>query len=86
LVRALDCGSRGPPFEPGRRYHGDQANQIVHGAGTAAESPEAAARQREIGGDTNLQTDREMTRAHFGQGRLEIWRRRREPARASLFF
>ncbi len=21
LVRALDCGSRGPPFEPGRRYH-----------------------------------------------------------------
>ena len=20
LVRALDCGSRGPPFEPGRRY------------------------------------------------------------------
>lgn len=21
LVRALDCGSRGPPFDPGRRYH-----------------------------------------------------------------
>jgi hypothetical protein len=21
LVRALDCGSRGPPFKPGRRYH-----------------------------------------------------------------
>jgi hypothetical protein len=21
LVRALDCGSRGPPFNPGRRYH-----------------------------------------------------------------
>lgn len=21
LVRALDCGSRGPPFEPGRWYH-----------------------------------------------------------------
>jgi hypothetical protein len=21
LVRALDCGSRGPPFEPGWRYH-----------------------------------------------------------------
>jgi hypothetical protein len=23
LVRALDCGSRGPPFEPGRRYHAE---------------------------------------------------------------
>ena len=23
LVRALDCGSRGPPFEPGWRYHRD---------------------------------------------------------------
>ena len=21
MVRALDCGSRGPPFDPGRRYH-----------------------------------------------------------------
>jgi hypothetical protein len=21
LVRALDCGSRGPPFKPGRWYH-----------------------------------------------------------------
>ena len=21
LVRALDCGSRGPPFEPGTWYH-----------------------------------------------------------------
>ena len=21
LVRAPDCGSGGPPFEPGRRYH-----------------------------------------------------------------
>ncbi len=20
-VRALDCGSRGPPFDPGQRYH-----------------------------------------------------------------
>src|SRR5262249_5122995 len=25
LVRALDCGSRGPPFDPGRRYQ-DQAD------------------------------------------------------------
>ena len=23
MVRALDCGSRGPPFDPGRRYHHD---------------------------------------------------------------
>ena len=26
LVRALDCGSRGPPFEPGRRYHPKNVN------------------------------------------------------------
>ena len=33
LVRALDCGSRGPPFEPGRRYHPSQHEdraEIVH--------------------------------------------------------
>ena len=28
LVRALDCGSRGPPFEPGWRYHIKHLNII----------------------------------------------------------
>src|SRR5215831_10197452 len=34
LVRALDCGSRGPPFEPGWRYH----------AGSNRSAPKASGR------------------------------------------
>ena len=35
LVRALDCGSRGPPFKPGRRYHTIQILALNTGAQAA---------------------------------------------------
>ncbi len=31
LVRALDCGSRGPPFKPGRRYHLSPSLSLLRG-------------------------------------------------------
>ena len=38
MVRALDCGSRGPPFDPGRRYQQNRKN-IETKAGTRERVP-----------------------------------------------
>src|SRR5690554_6023770 len=38
LVRALDCGSRGPPFNPERRYHFPPVPIIATGAALLAHS------------------------------------------------
>jgi hypothetical protein len=41
LVRALDCGSRGPPFEPGRRYHLPSQN-VNYDASARASAPDVS--------------------------------------------